>query len=224
MSLFHFPKAQHTRQLQPKQFKRYQTYKRYLQVEFSRVCVYCRQPDSSAVNLNFGVDHYRPKGLPQFAALVCTYTNLYYCCGSCNSRKNDDWPIDETTGQFVVNPCDFKMADHLRYDSTSGRISARTDYGQHTVNLLQLNDPNSVEYRLNVAFTVDILAKTIADIDVEIKEVGIDFDAQILSAADRSRILEDLDRKRRRAVSSLQAHTGTTPLPLQRKIGTPAPH
>lgn len=117
MTVFQYPKSKHKRKLSPRQFKRYQTYKRYLQTEFSRVCVYCRQPDSSAPNLNFGVDHYRPKGIPRFASLICDYANLYYCCGNCNSRKNNDWPFDEKAGPYVVNPCDHEMAAHLRFDA-----------------------------------------------------------------------------------------------------------
>ena len=62
MSVFEYPKFQHARVFRPREFKNYRTYKPYLQREFGRACVYCQQPDSSAPNLNFGVDHYRPKG------------------------------------------------------------------------------------------------------------------------------------------------------------------
>lgn len=146
-SVFQYPKSKHLRSLRPREFKRYQTYKIYLQYEFSRVCVYCRQPDSSAPNLNFGVDHYKPKAHPRFKKLVCEYNNLYYCCGACNSRKNNYWPADEAVDPFVVNPCDHQMASHLRFDSATGRVSYRSEHGRFTEELLQLNDDTQVEYR-----------------------------------------------------------------------------
>lgn len=147
MSLFLYPKSKHVRKLRPRVFKRYGSYKRYLQTEFARVCVYCRQPDSIAPNLNYGADHYRPKSVPRFASLVCSYSNLYYCCGNCNSRKNDYWPFDETVGPFVVNPCEYEMASHLRFDAVTGKIESRSTHGKHTEELLQLNDPTLVQYQ-----------------------------------------------------------------------------
>lgn len=171
MTLFQYPKSKHKRQLAPREFKRYRSYKRYLQHEFSRVCVYCRQPDSSAPNLNFGVDHYRPKGVPRFAHLVCDYGNLYYCCGNCNSRKNNDWPVDEENGPFVVNPCDHEMAAHLRFDAKTGRVEARTPYGQHTEQLLQLNDEAVVGYRLGALTTVRLFEKEVDQLEMLAKEI-----------------------------------------------------
>jgi len=43
--------------------------------------------------MNFGVDHYRPQSISQFAHLKCDYRNLYYCCGNCNSLLNftENW-------------------------------------------------------------------------------------------------------------------------------------
>ena len=149
MTLFQYPKDFHRRRLSPRKFKRYRSYKRYLQREFDCVCVYCRQPDTSAPNLNFGADHYRPKSLRKFAHLVVAYSNLYYCCGSCNSRKGNDWPVDEGKGPFVVNPCDFQMTKHLRFDASTGRVQPHGLDGGHTEELLQLNDPASLDYRLN---------------------------------------------------------------------------
>lgn len=145
MNVFHYPKIKHTRTITPPQFTRYQSYKRYLQVEFSRVCVYCRQPDCTAPNLNYSVDHYRPND--KFKNLLVTYSNLFYCCGQCNSRKNAYWPLDEKKGPYVVNPCDYAMTNHLRFDSNTGQIEKKTSHGEHTIDLLQLNDPKLVTYR-----------------------------------------------------------------------------
>jgi uncharacterized protein (TIGR02646 family) len=171
VTLFQYPKDIHTRKLAPRQFKRYQSYKRYLQHEFVRVCVYCRQPDSSAPNLTFGVDHYKPKGIPRFASLVCTYQNLYYCCGSCNSRKNNDWPADEIAGPYVVNPCDYGMASHLRFDRKTGKVESRTPHGQHTLELLQLNDIAVVEWRRGTLKMLEVLLQEIEELERQLQDL-----------------------------------------------------
>lgn len=184
MSVFDFPKTQHTRVFKPRQFKNYRTYKPYLQREFARSCVYCRQPDTSAPNLNFGVDHYRPKGIPRFAKLLCTYSNLYYCCGLCNSRKNNDWPFDEVAGARFVNPCDHVMFAHLRFDAATGRIEPKSLNGRHMETLLQLNEPASVQYRKN---TLNIIRKcdvAIATLKGDLNELRQRVAAGALSQAD----------------------------------------
>ena len=145
MTLFYYPKDKHARSLNPPKYKRYQSYKRHLQVEFSRVCVYCRQPDSTVPNLNFGVDHYRPSS--KFPQLLRDYSNLFYCCGSCNSRKRQYWPLNEKVGPYIVDPCGYKMADHLRFDPHTGKIEHKGPHGKHTVDLLQLNDAALVTFR-----------------------------------------------------------------------------
>jgi hypothetical protein len=117
--------------------------------------------------LNFGVDHYRPKGIPRFAKLRCTYTNLYYCCGLCNSRKNDDWPLDEVAGARFVNPCDHVMFAHLRFDAATGKMEPKSQNGRHMETLLQLNEPASVQYR---KYTLNIIRKC----DVEIATLKAD--------------------------------------------------
>lgn len=217
MSLFRYPKAKHARKFVPPVYKRYQTYKRWLQVEFSRVCVYCRQPDSSAPNLNFGADHYRPKGNTRFAHLVCDYDNLYYCCGSCNSRKSDDWPADESAGPFVVNPCDHEMASHLRFDATTGEIRATSDYGRHTEALLQLNDPESVEYRKSTMLMVGLLTAEIARLADEQKECEADLRDGVLSQTEFDAEVATIQAARGSFETSLLRLTGGAPLALSRK-------
>lgn len=217
MTVFQYPKTKHRRQLSPRQFKRYQSYKRYLQAEFSRVCVYCRQPDSSAPNLNFGVDHYRPKSIPRFANLVRDYDNLYYCCGNCNSRKNNDWPLDEKLGPYVVNPCDHGMAAHLRFNSKTGKVEARTPYGKHTEELLQLNDDALVQYRLGTLTTVRLLTAEIEQQELQLKAVAKQLKANLITqaeyATEEQAINDDLTSLR----YTLQAHKGEVPLSPLRK-------
>jgi uncharacterized protein (TIGR02646 family) len=215
--LFQYPKFKHNRKLSPRRFKRYQSYKRFLQSEFVRVCVYCRQPDSSAPNIVFGVDHYRPKGIPRFAHLRCDYNNLFYCCSNCNSRKNNDWPDNEVTGPYVVNPCDHEMASHLRFDGNTGRVEPKTTHGKHTEELLQLNDEALVQYRLGTLTTVRLYSN-----EIQLQEQLLDALAKKRRSLEMTRIdfdAEEQSIKQEIATlrSTLQSFTGELPLPPLRK-------
>jgi hypothetical protein len=218
VTVFQYPKSKHQRKLSPRQFKRYQSNKRFLQTEFLRVCVYCRQPDSSAPNLNFGVDHYRPKSIPRFASLVCNYENLYYCCGNCNSRKNNDWPLDEKVGPYIVNPCDHAMAAHLRFDAKTGKVVARTPYGEHTEELLQLNDNAVVQYRLSTLTTVRLFSAEIDQLEHQLKALAGQLQAGTVSQTEYEVEEQNINQDLADLSYTLQTHTGQLPLPPLRKM------
>ena len=213
MALFQYPKSKHVRQLAPRQFKHYRSYKRFLQREFARVCVYCRQPDSSAPNLNFGVDHYRPKALPQFSDLVCEYSNLYYCCGSCNSRKSNYWPQADSNGPMIIAPCDCVMTDHLRFNASTGRVEPKTHDGTFTAELLQLNDEAVVSFRKSSIYLIRLLSDEVDKLKRELRDVQRELRAGKLSNAEfisqAASIQEDIDL----ASHTIQKHTGDVPLP-----------
>ncbi|MCX2545365.1 hypothetical protein [Pseudomonas sp. COW5] len=211
-TVFQYPKSKHTRSLAPRLFKRYQTYKRYLQHEFSRTCVYCRQPDSSAPNLNFGVDHYRPKGIPKFASLECNYQNLYYCCGSCNSRKNNDWPKDESKGPYIVNPCDYIMSQHLRFESTKGTMATRTKFGEYTEDLLQLNDPTQVEYRKTTLAILKMAAINLTSLNNQKTQIIQLFQQNTISADIYDDEIGNIDDEIKTIETFIQNNTGSKPL------------
>jgi hypothetical protein len=191
----------------------YQSYKPYLQNEFGRTCVYCRQPDSNVPYANFGVDHYRPKGLPAFAGLECDYTNLYYCCGNCNSRKNDDWPDDEVKGPYVVNPCDYEMAAHLRFDAKSGQVTSRTEHGLHTWDLLQLNDKNLIEYRLNTLATLDALRASVVREQEMVEVLRKQLDDYAITKDVFDVEVDVIEGRITRFNAAIQSHNGEKPLP-----------
>ena len=218
MALFQYPKSKHTRTLTPRIYRQYRSYKRILQTEFSRVCVYCRQPDSSAPNLSFGIDHYRPKGIPRFSNLICEYKNLYYCCGGCNSRKNDYWPTNEKTGPFVVAPCEHVMTQHLWFNSNNGKIETRTKEGEFTEELLQLNHAASVGYRIATLKTVSLYLLEIQKHESELKTINQMLHDRKISQdqfnTEMAAINKELDELR----FILESYTGELPIPaLQKK-------
>jgi len=143
MNPFLYPKARHRRHQSPPSFSDYRRYKPYLQAEFERQCVYCRLPDT--MGHDFGVDHYRPAS--RFPEFTCDYANLYYACNACNRRKGAYWPTrhQDRAGCFVPNPCDHVMFEHLRY--VRAQVQARSSTGGFTIDLLDLNDDDSVLFR-----------------------------------------------------------------------------
>jgi len=153
LSTFSYPKARHARQENPKQYKTYQSYRPYLEREFSHQCVYCRLPDWLDPSAIFTIDHYKPKDFHK--NLECHYPNLFYCCHACNSRKGTHpYVKDYRTKQLratlswsVPNPCDHIMADHIRVNSASFYIDARSEDGQCTIELLDLNSDKRIRHR-----------------------------------------------------------------------------
>ena len=110
----------------------------------------------------FGVDHYRPK--EKFPELSTTYTNLFYCCNACNSRKGAFWPDHDLVklGVFVPNPCDHIMWEHLRYREAT--VEPRSDAGKFTLELLHINDQEFVEYREMIVDAIGALQQVRTDL------------------------------------------------------------
>jgi hypothetical protein len=134
---FAYPKTRHTRRLSPGPFSTHQSYKPYLRDEFEKKCVYCRMPVTMKDEALFGADHYRPQ--IRFPGLAATYTNLFYCCNPCNSRKGDYWPSKRRAKtHFFPNPCDHEMFQHLRFVGT--RVEVKSQAGQTAFDLLDLNE------------------------------------------------------------------------------------
>jgi len=141
---FAFPKSRHFRRLRPGPFTRYQAYKPHLRDEFENKCVYCRMPDTLKGYESFGVDHYKPK--TKFPALTTVYSNLFYCCNPCNSRKGSYWPPpNRLKTHFIPNPCDHELFAHLRF--VEERVEAKTKAGENAIALLDLNDPEVIAAR-----------------------------------------------------------------------------
>jgi hypothetical protein len=110
-------------------------------------------PDTMRGQATYGADHYRPKN--RFPHLENDYKNLFYCCNQCNSRKREHWPApDRITKDFVPNPCDHEMYQHLRYRQAV--VESKSDAGKFTIDLLDLNSDNEVAYRENMLHMIDV--------------------------------------------------------------------
>lgn len=105
------------------------------------------------------------------------------------------------------------MAAHLRFNAKTGKVEARTPYGEHTEELLQLNDDARVQYRLGTLTTARLYTTEIEQQELLLKEVAGQFKAGLITLdeydAEKQAISEALDCLR----STLQAHIGELPLP-----------
>ena len=72
-----------------RQYKSYNSYRKFLCVDAEHSCAYCTITESESPGATFNIDHFRPKEL--FPDLVATYENLRYSCPRCNSYKSDAW-------------------------------------------------------------------------------------------------------------------------------------
>lgn len=189
MTPFRYPQTRHQRSKTPPHFRAYSNYKPYLQAEFAGQCVYCRLPDYLRGYDTYCVEHYRPQR--HFPGLVCAYSNLFYACATCNRRKGDYWPPPDQDHEFIPNPCDHVMFDHVKY--VGAEVVSRSQAGKVLVERLDLNDPTSVEYRRFVATNIELTDDTIA----RHKQLRIQLDKRFkagkLDSASYDKACADLD-------------------------------
>src|SRR5262249_9852807 len=128
---FIFADSPHIRKHGPSGYERYHSYKDWLRDEFTFRCVYCLERERWDRNghAGFGVDHVKPKGQPEFAHLVCHYSNLVYACNRCNTAKKE---------KMLIDPCEMAFADHLRIDD-EGEIIGLSIEGWRVINILGLD-------------------------------------------------------------------------------------
>lgn len=109
---------------------------------------------------NFGADHYKPK--ETFPRLATEYSNLYYCCNACNSRKGKYWPEPEhLKTRFIPNPCEYEMFRHLRFRLAT--VEPKSESGRFASTLLDLNDPEVVKSRALIISTIEIYEEKIRE-------------------------------------------------------------
>ncbi len=178
MTPYSYPKTRHQRTQNPGFFSNYRSYKPFLQIEFERKCVYCRQPDSVTPNAHgYGVDHYRPKS--KFPQESSDYKNLYYCCSSCNIRKGSFWPEPaDLKVRFIPNPCDFVMFDHLRFQGAV--VTAKSKAGEFTADRLDLNDPATQAYRRDLNLSISIFEDRLQQATALLQELQLTIDKATL--------------------------------------------
>lgn len=146
---------------------------------------------------SFGVDHYRPKS--RFPELRTVYSNLYYCCNPCNSRKGNYWPQNSRVAtDFIPNPCDHEMFRHLRFKRAI--VVSRTHAGAIAMDCLDLNEDEVVGFRTLILSTIGLYEEKIAETEATLSELRALLEsaksAPTLSS-DIATLERDLDTQRR---------------------------
>lgn len=106
-------------------------------------CAYC--DDYPLGTREDSIDHYRPKSIPDFYALVCKWENLYYACGNCQSFKGEHWSHEtlliapDESGYsfsrfFIINRTDWTI-EHNPHASVADQERAK-----YTIETLGLQD------------------------------------------------------------------------------------
>ena len=209
MKPFHYPKSIHIRTNEPPQYNNYRKYKLYLREEFDKTCIYCRKSDSLSDLDSFGVDHYRPK--KKYPALANDYSNLFYSCNTCNRRKGEFWPTHTqlSNGQFVPNPCDHVMHQHLRSEP-NGTVVARSQAGTWTIDLLRLNEEKRLKFRKAIIAAVEQANTLEHKLTHTISQIDLKFDS--VSAKNRDKLLsmkKEHENRLKEIKDNLRTLTGT---------------
>lgn len=126
----------------------YSDWKPQLSVEGFHQCVYCTISENSFGGIrNFHVEHYRPKGLPEFRHLENVYSNLFYACAICNSFKSNDWPAEPNANfdnPFYPDPSVVDYGLLFKVDISTGLIDNKNITGSYLINKLYLNRPQLI--------------------------------------------------------------------------------
>lgn len=104
-------------------------------------CEYCGVTETDTGGL-LTIDHFQPtsKGGSD------NPENLIYCCNRCNSYKYNYFPNSDKEPS-IWNPTQSIRTQHF-FDLENGELKALTPVGKATIDLLRLNRPALIQYRL----------------------------------------------------------------------------
>lgn len=96
------------------------------------------------------IDHFKPKSIPAYYALVCQWENLYYCCQNCQQYKLEQY------NQQLLRPDsnDFSFNDYFIYSYNSHELKPHPALtasvrrkAQTTIDIFGLNDKGHIAAR-----------------------------------------------------------------------------
>jgi Restriction endonuclease len=173
----------------------YQDYLKELSEDFHHICAYCGKKDIISKN-SFEIDHYIPKKLLKKSE-YSLYSNLFYCCHTCNRKKSSKWPtgnrdIDNDGNIGLINPTstDYDLAIEK---NDNGEIVSLTPLGEYLIrNVFQFNlRPMQEIYKIEKIYEYrDIIHKKMTDgtINEDEKDSYIKLHEELL---DLERLLRD---------------------------------
>ncbi len=112
-----------------------------LRIDFRYCCTHCRVHEHrGAGKEDYEIDHFRPKGKPEFEHLEFEYSNLYWSCHVCNNNKGSYWPNPKelVNGYYFVDICSEEWDLHYRVEP-DGELIPLTNAAGFTADRLRLN-------------------------------------------------------------------------------------
>ena len=132
---YDYPQTPHVRRHGPAGYSTYESYRPWLEDEFSFRCVYCLKRMVWAPTDIWAVDHLVSQSeAPQ---LACEYDNLVLACQFCNQRKSS---------HRVPDPCQVAYGACLTVNS-DGTVTPHGRHGNRLVSTLRLNHPRMLAER-----------------------------------------------------------------------------
>lgn len=104
-----------------------------LMTRFRGKCAFCEAKMAHVSNPN--IEHYRPKGRPEFEALMFRWTNWLLACTRCNQKKWKHFPLFRQR-PLLLNPARDNPRDHLEFKRAL--VFSRTKRGEETIGMLGL--------------------------------------------------------------------------------------
>lgn len=133
----------------------YRAYREEVREDFNGFCAYCgvHEHDWPHGPKNYCLDHFKPKGRPEFAYLKNDFYNLRWCCRICNGTdaKGDKWPSpeEEALGFGFVDLCEDDWKKHYRI-LADGKLEGRTPQAEYTIQAIGLNNAGYVRQRISI--------------------------------------------------------------------------
>ena len=109
------------------------------------------------------------------------------------------------------------MATHLRFDGVSGTVQTKSPEGMFTEELLQLNQPALVQYRLTTLKTVKLYLSEIEEQELLVQKIGRLFQQGKISQAQFDSEMVSIRSELESLRSDVQIYTGELPMPPLRK-------
>lgn len=142
-----YPPRQHRRRHGPAGYSTYESYRPWLEDEFSFRCIYCLNRKVWSPTNIWAIDHLISQD--EAPELECEYDNLVFACQFCNQQK---------LSNRVPDPCRVAYGECLRVES-SGTVTALNRHGRKLVSVIRLNHPRFVAERLKTIKVLKVLAK-----------------------------------------------------------------
>lgn len=125
-----------TRRHGPSGWKDYGRYRQWLRDEFAFRCVYCLNRERwMDTRRGYQIDHFVPQKIRP--DLKSDYSNLLYLCVACNNIKR---------AKALPDPFKVSLRASLQYHR-DGNVEALQTEGERIIEVLELDDPELIDFR-----------------------------------------------------------------------------